>query len=67
MTRSLSLDVAAKRQVCQFYFNFERIIASSEIGEEDIVTLGAEGVLPGRHIVSLLRVFKQFTRLIPSG
>jgi hypothetical protein len=30
-------------------------------------TLGAEGVLPGRHIVSLLRVFKQFTHLIPSG
>jgi hypothetical protein len=29
-------------------------------------TLGAEGVLPGRHIVSLLRVFKQFTHLIPS-
>jgi hypothetical protein len=31
------------------------------------LTLGAEGVLPGRHIVSLLRVFKQFTHLIPSG
>ena len=31
------------------------------------VTLGAEGVLPGRHIVSLLRVFEQFTHLIPSG
>ena len=31
------------------------------------VALGAEGVLPGRHIVSLLRVFKQFTHLIPSG
>ena len=30
------------------------------------VTLGAEGVLPGRHFVSLLRVFKQFTYLIPS-
>ena len=30
-------------------------------------TLGAEGVLPSRHIVSLLRVFKQFTHLIPSG
>ena len=30
-------------------------------------SLGAEGVLPGRHIVSLLRVFKQFTHLIPSG
>jgi hypothetical protein len=29
-------------------------------------TLGAEGVLPGRHIVSLLRVFEQFTHLIPS-
>ena len=24
-------------------------------------TLGAEGVLPGRYIESLLRVFKQFT------
>jgi hypothetical protein len=30
-------------------------------------SLGAEGVLPGRHIVSFLRVFKQFTHLIPSG
>ena len=29
-------------------------------------SLGAEGVLPGRHIVSLLRVFEQFTHLIPS-
>jgi hypothetical protein len=27
-------------------------------------TLGAEGVLPGRHIVSLLRVFKQFTHWV---
>jgi hypothetical protein len=34
---------------------------------EDPLSLGAEGVLPGRHIVSLLRVFKQFTHLIPSG
>jgi hypothetical protein len=34
---------------------------------EDLLPLGAEGVLPGRHIVSLLRVFKQFTHLIPSG
>jgi hypothetical protein len=33
----------------------------------DILPLGAEGVLPSRHIVSLLRVFKQFTHLIPSG
>ena len=30
------------------------------------LTLGAEGVLPGRHIVSLLRVFEQCTHLIPS-
>src|SRR5258705_75673 len=30
-------------------------------------TLGAEGVLPGRHIVSFLRVFKQFTHTLPSG
>jgi hypothetical protein len=35
--------------------------------EQSAHTLGAEGVLPGRHIVSLLRVFKQFTHLIPSG
>jgi hypothetical protein len=27
-------------------------------------SLGAEGVWPGRHIVGLLRVFKQFTHLI---
>jgi hypothetical protein len=32
-----------------------------------LLSLGAEGVLPGRHIVSLLRVFKQFTHPIPSG
>jgi len=31
------------------------------------VTLGAEGVLPGRYIESLLRVFKQFTHTLPSG
>jgi hypothetical protein len=31
------------------------------------LTLGAGGVLPGRHIVSLLRVFEQFTHLISSG
>jgi hypothetical protein len=30
------------------------------------LALGAEGVLPGRYIVSLLRVFEQFTHLIPS-
>jgi len=29
-------------------------------------TLGAEGVLPGRYIESLLRVFKQFTHTLPS-
>jgi len=28
--------------------------------------LGAEGVIPGRYIVSLLRVFKQFTHTLPS-
>jgi len=30
-------------------------------------TLGAEGVLPGRHIESFLRVFKQFTHTLPRG
>jgi len=30
-------------------------------------SLGAEGVLPGRYIESLLRVFKQFTHTLPSG
>ena len=30
------------------------------------VALGAEGVIPGRYIVSLLRVFKQFTHSLPS-
>jgi len=29
-------------------------------------SLGAEGVIPGRYIVSLLRVFKQFTHTLPS-
>jgi len=31
-----------------------------------LLTLGAEGVIPGRYIVSLLRVFKQFTHTLPS-
>jgi len=31
------------------------------------LTLGAEGVIPGRYIVSFLRVFKQFTHTLPSG
>jgi hypothetical protein len=39
----------------------------SELDLEDLLALGAEGVLPGRYIVSLLRVFKQFTHPIPSG
>jgi len=30
------------------------------------LSLGAEGVIPGRYIVSLLRVFKQFTHTLPS-
>jgi len=30
------------------------------------VSLGAEGVIPGRYIVSLLRVFKQSTHTLPS-
>jgi len=32
-----------------------------------VETLGAEGVLPGRYIESLLRVFKQFTHTLPCG
>jgi len=31
------------------------------------LTLGAEGVIPGRYIVSFLRVFKQFTHTLPGG
>ena len=31
-----------------------------------LASLGAEGVIPGRYIVSLLRVFKQFTHTLPS-
>jgi len=31
------------------------------------LSLGAEGGLPGRYIVSLLRVFKQFTYTLPGG
>ena len=34
--------------------------------DEVQLTLGAEGVIPGRYIVSLLRVFKQFTHTLPS-
>ena len=30
------------------------------------ITLGAEGVLPSRHIESFLRVFKQFIHNLPS-
>ena len=32
----------------------------------ELGTLGAEGVLPSRHIESFLRVFKQFTHNLPS-
>ena len=32
-----------------------------------IYTLGAEGVLPGGHIESFLRVFKQSTLTLPRG
>ena len=32
----------------------------------EFFTLGAEGVLPSRHIESFLRVFKQFTHTLPS-
>ena len=31
------------------------------------LSLGAEGVLPSRHIESFLRVFKQFTHNLPAG
>ena len=33
---------------------------------ESLDTLGAEGVLPSKHIESFLRVFKQFTQNLPS-
>ena len=33
----------------------------------DDITLGAEGVLPGREIEGFLRDFKQFARILPSG
>jgi len=32
-----------------------------------LLSLGAEGVLPGGYIESLLRVFKQLTHILPSG
>ena len=40
-----------------------------ELGKYNLMpfTLGAEGVLPGRYIESLLRVFKQLTHTLPSG
>ena len=34
---------------------------------DEFLTLGAGGVLPGRQIKSLLRVFKQFTHTLPTG
>jgi len=34
---------------------------------KDLQALGAEGVLPGGHIESSLRVFKQFTLTLPRG
>ena len=43
------------------------VMVMPELGVSGLTSLGAEGVLPGRHIVNLLRVFKQFTHLIPSG
>ena len=37
-----------------------------DVDEGTLLSLGAEGVIPGRYIVSLLRVFKQFTHTLPS-
>jgi len=37
------------------------------ITQGHVLTLGAEGVLPGRQIESFLRVFKQFTPILPRG
>ena len=42
-------------------------VASHEKCQVDVFSLGAGGVLPGRQIESLLRVFKQFTHTLPTG
>ena len=44
----------------------KRSRATEGTGRAENLTLGAEGVIPGRYIVSLLRVFKQFTHTLPS-
>jgi hypothetical protein len=40
---------------------------SCQISTDKTFTLGAEGVLPSRYIVSSLRVLKQFAHTLPSG
>jgi len=50
----------------------DNCVSQSELWLDDYIsksiqqnhTLGAEGVIPGRYIVSLLRVFKQFTHTL---
>jgi hypothetical protein len=66
--------VAANRRTASLVEGNARFLATVRSGQvevrelaEDLNPLGAEGVLPGRHIVSFLRVFKQFTHLIPRG
>jgi len=46
------------------------VCAGHDLGSADNVeeeALGAEGVLPGGYIESLLRVFKQLTHTLPGG
>jgi hypothetical protein len=69
---SLSPSPSARVLSCHACHRRPSTIAKSQsqsifVQHRRILPLGAEGVLPGRHIVSLLRVFKQFTHPIPSG
>ena len=43
------------------------LVSLGTAGAGPLMTLGAEGVLPGGYIKSLLRVFKQLTHILPSG
>ena len=47
--------------------NERRVELGKEVSNPDgLLSLGAEGVLPSRHIESFLRVFKQLTHNLPS-
>jgi len=62
--KPVPLPPPARHPHIQMTKNPMKMVALAKIASD--YTLGAEGVLPGRHIESLLRVFKQFTHALPS-